>query len=72
MKIDIKGIQELLYACNVNFYEMYVDTECECIDIELNEMIENIAIEELLKELKEIFEEIEFNDSDVIILYFNQ
>ena len=72
MNIDVKEIQNILYCCNVNFYQMEIDTECECITIALNELIENIAIDELLEELKDIFNEIEFDEVEkVITLFFN-
>lgn len=73
MNIDIKEIQDILYCCNVNFYFMYVNTEDECIDIEMNEDIKNIDIEPLLDELNNIFDEIDFEEVEMIIrLYFNQ
>lgn len=72
MNIDIKEIQNILYTCNVNFYFMYVNTEDECIDIEMNENIENIDIEPLLDELNNIFDEIDFEEFEMTIrLYFN-
>jgi len=73
MNIDVKEIQNILYCCNVNFYEMEINTDEECIDITLNELIEHIAIDELLEELNEIFNEIDFEDVEKVIrLYFNQ
>ena len=67
MRIDIKEIQDLLYNCNVNFYEMYIDTECECICIELNELIENIALDDIMEELNDLFDDVDYEDKTIFI-----
>ena len=54
MRIDIKEIQELLTNCNVNFYDMYIDNEMDCIDIDINESIENVEMDDLIEGLKRI------------------
>ena len=70
MKIDIKEIQNLLYVCNVNFYDMYVDTEHMDLIIEFNELLENVDMDELMNELNDLFREenVEFNGDDVIYI----
>ncbi len=68
--IDIKEIQNVLYVCNVNFYEFYVDVESECLTIELNEMIDNIDIDSLIKGLEEAVDYVEFDGCEVISLFW--
>jgi len=71
MLIDIKEIMNILYLCNVNFYEINIDSDNNELIIDLDELIENIDHDELNNKLLEIFDddEIEIND-DNIIIYF--
>lgn len=71
MMIDIKEIQNQLYVCNVNFYDMYVDTEAECITIEMDELMETVALDRLIEGLEKIFDEVECEEGN-LVLYFNQ
>lgn len=64
MRIDIKEIQNLLYRCNVNKYDMIMETEHETITITMTQPIETIDMEELTSELEEIFYEVEFQEYD--------
>lgn len=51
--LNIKDIQDLLYNCNVNFYQMEIN-EHMCFDITLNEQLSNIDIDDLKEELSDI------------------
>ena len=70
MRIDIKKLINLLYVCNVNFYEFTIDTEHMDIVIELTDYInglENIDVDELNDGLCEIFGEDNFEFEEDII-----
>ncbi len=53
MRIDLKEVTNLLYDCNMNFYEMYIDTEYESITIEVDE-IDSIDMDILIDELEDM------------------
>jgi len=53
MRIDLKEVTNLLYVCNVNFYEMYMETEHESITIEVDD-IDNIDMDTLIDELEDM------------------
>ena len=69
MRIDVKEIQNLLYVYNVNFYDMYVDTETGCIDVDMNEMLDNVDVEGLMGELREIFDDVSLEGETLMICY---
>lgn len=76
MRINVKELTNLLYVCNVNFYEFTIDTEHMDIDIELTDYInglEKIDVDELYDGLCEIFGEdnFEFEDDRIWISLLN-
>ena len=72
VRIALNDVHNLLYNCNVNFYDWYVDTDEGCIIIDVNELEDNIDLDELIKGFERIVtEDIEYNDGS-FILYFDE
>ena len=70
MRININEAINLLYICNVNSYEMYMDTEQDCITIEVNDSMERVDVDELVEGLEELFDDVEVVDNKIYCSYY--
>ena len=71
MRIDLKEVTNLLYVSNVNFYEMYMDTEQDDITIEV-ESVESVDMDDLICGLEDIFEDVEVVGNTIYCSYYNE
>ena len=70
MMIDIKEIQEILNNCNVHFYDMYIDTDNDCVQVDMNELSKDIDFDTLTSDLGGLFVEVIVEDTTVYLSYY--
>ena len=70
MMIDIKEIQEILNNCNVHFYDMCIDTDNDCVQVDMNELSENIDFDTLTSDLGRLFDEVIVEGTTVYLSYY--
>ena len=70
MRIDLKEVTNVLDICNVNVYEMYMETEYESITIEVDE-IDSIDMDTLIDELEDmnVFYDVEVVGNNIYCSY---